>query len=97
MCGPAPVAGLSCCRGVYDLIQLQRHVQENAKEQDHPEALSVIYRPTGTLRRSRRHGHDLENGYSNSRRLADGRWHPIQVVGLRAQGVIRYPCPPWRY
>jgi len=25
-----------------------------------------------------------------SRRSADGRWYPIQVVGLREQGVIYY-------
>ena len=59
-------------------------------------ALSAICRPTGTLRRCCRHGHDLEYGNSNSIRSADGRWHPIQVVGLRVQGVIHYPCPPWR-
>ena len=57
-------------------------------------SLSAIYRPTGTLRRCCRHGHDLEYGSSNSRRSADGRWHPIQLVGLRAQGVIHHPCPP---
>ena len=33
MCGPAPVVGTSRCRGVYDLVKLRRHIQENAKEQ----------------------------------------------------------------
>ena len=41
MCVPAPVVGTSRCRGVYDLVQLRRHIQENAKEQAHPEALSL--------------------------------------------------------
>ena len=49
----APVAETSRCRGVYDLVQLQRHIQENAKEQAHPEALSAMFRSTGTLGRYR--------------------------------------------
>ena len=41
-------------------------------------------------------GHALEDGNSISRRSADTRWHPIQVVGLRPpQGVIYHPCPSW--
>jgi len=40
-------------------------------------------------------GHALEDGNSVSRRSADTRWYPIQVVGLRPQGVIYHPCPPW--
>ena len=95
-CGPAPVAGTSRCRGVYGFIQLQRHIEEEAKEQAHPDALSAMCRPARTLRRSRRHRNDLEYGKSNNIISAGGRWHPIQVVGLRAQGVIHYHCPPLR-
>ena len=53
--------------------------------QAHPKALCAILRPTRTLRRSRRYGNDLECGNSKSRRSADTRWHPIQLVGLRAK------------
>ena len=63
------------------------------EEQAHP--VSAICRSAGTLHRSHRHGHDLEDGNSISRRSTDAIWHPMQVVGLRPQGVINRPCPPW--
>jgi len=47
------------------------------KKQTHPETLSATCTLAGILRRSHRHGHDLEDGNSISRRPADARRHPI--------------------
>ena len=73
--------------GCMVLFNSDVHIQEDANE-----VLSTICILAGTLRRSRRHGHDLEDGNSNSRRSADARWHPIQVVGLCAHGITHHPC-----
>ena len=38
---------------------------------------------------------DLKDGNSISRKSADTRWYPIQVVGLYQQGFIHHLRPSW--
>ena len=91
MCGPAQVVGTSRCRGVYDLVQLRRHIQ--AKEQAHPESLSAMYRPTGRCVAVV----DMDMIWSMAAPTAEDRQTEDGTpYGIRAQGVIHHPCPPWR-
>ena len=90
--GPQWVARTSCCRRMCGIIQLQWHIQENPEEQAHPETLYAICRSTRTLHRHRRHGNDLEDGDSVSRRPTNARWcttswHPSSFPDMERLNV----------